>query len=341
MAKRSTKPSGRKDEPVITPLRIGALVVTAIALYLLLPSITATLSAVPKLGQLEPVWSGVSLLSEAVSFACIWWLLTLALRTRKFFAVATAQVASNALGQAVPAGAAAGATLQYRMLKGAGIDTTTTGSGMAAATAVQYATLFALPAVALPVVAGTGAAPSLVEAAWIGLGLFVAVCALLSLLLFTDWAPERVGRAIEWVLNHVRPKHPPVKTLPDRLRTQRNLIRNELGEQWRPVLCAAVGNWMFDFGALVAALAAVGSDPNPALVLLAYTASAVLRMIPITPGGLGFVEAGLTGTLALAGVDAESAVLATLQYRLVSFWLPLLSGPVAAVLYHRRFREAD
>lgn len=337
MATRNSK----KDERVVTPMRIGALVVTGIALYLLLPSITATFSAVPKLGQLAPEWSAVSLASEAISFVCVWWLLTIALRTTKWYAVATAQVASNALGQAVPAGAAAGATLQYRMLKGADIDTTTTGSGMAAATALQYASLFALPAIALPVVAGTGAAPSLIDAAWLGLGIFVVVCGLLSLLLFTDWAPEWIGRAVQWLLNHVRPKHPAVTTLPDRLRKQRNLIREELGEHWRPALAAAVGNWMFDFGALVAALAAVGSEPNPALVLLAYTASAVLRMIPITPGGLGFVEAGLTGTLALAGVGAEAAVLATLQYRLVSFWLPLLAGPFAAVLYHRRFREAD
>jgi len=333
--------NSKKDERVVTPMRIGALVVTGVALYLLLPSITATFSAVPKLGQLAPEWSAVSLASEAISFVCVWWLLTIALRTTKWYAVATAQVASNALGQAVPAGAAAGATLQYRMLKGADIDTTTTGSGMAAATALQYASLFALPAIALPVVAGTGAAPSLIDAAWLGLGIFVVVCGLLSLLLFTDWAPEWIGRAVQWLLNHVRPKHPAVTTLPDRLRKQRNLIREELGEHWRPALAAAVGNWMFDFGALVAALAAVGSEPNPALVLLAYTASAVLRMIPITPGGLGFVEAGLTGTLALAGVGAEAAVLATLQYRLVSFWLPLLAGPFAAVLYHRRFREAD
>ena len=60
-----------------------------------------------------------------------------------------------------------------------------------------------------------------------------------------------------------------------------------------------------------------------ALVLLAYSASMVLAMIPITPGGLGFVEAGLTGLLALAGVNAGDAVLATLAYRMVSFWLPL------------------
>jgi uncharacterized protein (TIRG00374 family) len=60
-------------------------------------------------------------------------------------------------------------------------------------------------------------------------------------------------------------------------------------------------------------------------------------MIPLTPGGLGFVEAGLTGTLALAGVSAEEAVLATLVFRLVSFWLPLPVGAAAAYLFRRRY----
>jgi uncharacterized protein (TIRG00374 family) len=331
----------QRDVPTITPLRVIALVVMAIALYLLLPSIIATLSQFPKLASLAPVWIGVSLVSEALSFICIWLLLAIALNTKHLFAVATAQLASNSLGQAVPAGAAAGATLQYRMLKGAGIDTTATGSGMAAATALQYASLFALPAIALPLVVGSGAATSLVDAAWIGLAAFIVLVGLLALLLFTDRAPELIGSAIQWLLNRLPGHRAHVTDLPDRLRKQRDLIRGELGEHWRPALLTAVGNWAFDYGALLAALAAVGSKPDPALVLLAYTASAVLRMIPITPGGLGFVEAGLTATLALAGVGAGEAVLATLQYRLVSFWLPLAAGPVAGLLYHRRFRESD
>ena len=99
----------------------------------------------------------------------------------------------------------------------------------------------------------------------------------------------------------------------------------------------ALGNWLFDYLALLAALAAVGSFPRPSLVLLAYSASMVLAMIPITPGGLGFVEAGLTGLLALAGVNAGDAVLATLAYRMVSFWLPLPAGGVAALLHRRRY----
>ena len=66
-----------------------------------------------------------------------------------------------------------------------------------------------------------------------------------------------------------------------------------------------MGNWLFDYLALLAALTAVGSRPRPSLVLLAYVAAALLGMIPITPGGLGFVEAGLAATLALAGVSGR------------------------------------
>lgn len=313
------------------------LVATAVALYLLFPSITSTLSAFPRLRELAPQWMAVSLASEVASFACAWLLLGVALHTSKWYAVATTQVASNALGQAVPAGAAAGAALQYRMLSGAGIEPAAAGTGMAAATALQYASLCALPAIALPVVAGSGANDRLITAAWVGLAAFVVIVALLAIALLWSRAPTLIGRAIQSLLN-LRPKHPPVTTLPKRLREQQRKIRRELGKNWAPALLGAVGNWAFDYGALVAALAAVGTRPNPALILLAYTASAVLRMIPITPGGLGFVEAGLTGTLALAGVDASGAVLATLQYRLVSYWLPLAAGPVAAVLYGRRYR---
>jgi uncharacterized protein (TIRG00374 family) len=88
---------------------------------------------------------------------------------------------------------------------------------------------------------------------------------------------------------------------------------------------------------VASALIAVGARPKPSLVLLAYGAAAVLSMIPITPGGLGFVEAGLTATLTLAGVSAEDALLATLAYRIVSYWLPLPAGLVASILFRRRY----
>ena len=99
-----------------------------------------------------------------------------------------------------------------------------------------------------------------------------------------------------------------------------------LGPKWKRALTATVGRWTFDYLTLLAALAAIGSHPRPGLVLLAFCGAQVLAQIPVTPGGLGFVEAGLTAMLALAGVSAGDAVLATFAYRLFSYWLPLPLG---------------
>jgi uncharacterized protein (TIRG00374 family) len=77
--------------------------------------------------------------------------------------------------------------------------------------------------------------------------------------------------------------------------------------------------------------------PNPSLVLLAYAVAGLLALIPITPGGLGIVEAGLSALLILAGVPGGDAVVATLAYRIISYWLPILAGPVAYFLFRWRY----
>ncbi len=114
-----------------------------------------------------------------------------------------------------------------------------------------------------------------------------------------------------------------------------------LGRRWWEALPYAAGNWLLDYSALLAALAAAGARPRASLVLLAYVVAALLGMVPITPGGLGFVEVGLVATLGLAGVGAAEATLATLAYRLVSFWMPIPAGGVAYVLYRRRYGAKD
>ena len=53
------------------------------------------------------------------------------------------------------------------------------------------------------------------------------------------------------------------------------------------------------------------------------------------------VALGYPGPFALlAHVSAPDAVLATLAYRLVSYWLPLPAGLLAATLHRRRFAPA-
>ena len=89
---------------------------------------------------------------------------------------------------------------------------------------------------------------------------------------------------------------------------------------------------------LLAALRATGAHPRPSLVLLAYSAAGIIALFPITPGGLGIVEAGLSGLLILAGrLHPSEALLATLAYRIAAYWLPLLAGPPAYILFRHRY----
>ena len=110
-----------------------------------------------------------------------------------------------------------------------------------------------------------------------------------------------------------------------------------LGRNWWQAVLLTAGRLGFDYACLLAALRATGASPRPSLVLLAYSAASLLALFPVTPGGLGVVEASLSGLLILAGVRPGSAVLATLAYRIASYWLPLLAGPPAYLLFRHRY----
>jgi uncharacterized protein (TIRG00374 family) len=167
------------------------------------------------------------------------------------------------------------------------------------------------------------------------------VLALGGALAFATDAPLRLaGRCVEWALRRGPARYRGTVGVPQRLLSQRDFIRTTLGRRWLAAVASAAGNTGFDFFALLCALRAVGAQPRPSLVVLAYLSAALLSLLPFTPGGLGFVEAGLVATLTLSGVSAGHALVATLVYRLVAFWLPIPAGGVAYVLFRRRLRAA-
>jgi uncharacterized protein (TIRG00374 family) len=315
------------------------LLVAAISFHIVTPSIVDVLGSWPRVSTVAPLWLVVIVAFEGLSFVSAIRLQRIALRTDAWFSVATSQLAGNAMTQVVPGGAAAGATLQLRMLAQSGADTATAISGFTAFSLLQTASILFLPFLTLPtILAGAPVNPGLAATAFLGIAGFVAVAALGAVLLTTDPLLKGIGRAVQASRNRILHKRAPMTGLPARLIRERNSVREVLGERWREALLATACRLGFDFLALFAALAAVGGLPRPSLVLLAYTAASLLAMIPITPGGLGLVEAGLTGALALAGVNPAQAVLATLLYRLASYWLPILAGPIAYTLFRRRYR---
>ena len=319
--------------------RLIFLALAGLGLYIVWPSLISVFSSWPRLRDLDPWWFLGMFLLEVGSFACAWVLLRVALHSGEWFRIAASQIAGNAVSRVLPGGAATGAAVQFQMLVGSGgMDATRVATGLTVSTLMSTAVLFALPLLTAPVMIWGAPVPrQLRSAAFLGIGVAVLMIGAGAVLLTTERPLRVIGRMTERILNLVRRKRPPVRDLPERLVLERDLVRDHLGSRWLVAVLAAAGNRLLDFGALLAALLALGVRPRPSLVLLAYVVSAVLGTIPITPGGLGFVEAGLTATLVLAGVPAADAAIATLAYRLVSYWLPLPAGLLAYGLYRHRY----
>jgi uncharacterized protein (TIRG00374 family) len=314
------------------------LAIAGVSLYLFAPALLEVFGAYDRLGDFNPLWWVAMVALQVGSYACMWLVQKLAMRAEHLGPVISSQLASNAFGRVVPGGVAAAGAMQYAMLVRAGVPTGRAASGMTASSLLVFGILLALPVLALPaILSGSPVDPGLAQAAVIGAVVFVALFAVGAAAMLWDRPLVMIARAAQSIRNRVRRRRAPISGLPQRLLRERDEVRRALGRRWWQALLLAAGRWVLDYLTLLAALTAVHTDPHPAAVLLAYCAAQFLGTLPLTPGGLGFVEAGLTGALALAGVPASAAVVATLGYRLVSFWLPIPAGAVAAIVHRRRY----
>ena len=321
--------------------RVVLVVIGGLTIYLVLPRITDVLASFPRLSTLNWFWFAAAIVAQLAHFGCDFALQRMALRTHGWFAVITAQLAGNAITNVLPAGAAAGAAVQYRMLATSGIATDTAVGGLTAFSLLGIGGLLALPIFTLPAILfGAPVRTGLAEAAYIGIGGFVLFAGLGVYVLADDRPLAWLGRAVQRLHNAAFRHRRPVEGLDGRLVSEQATIRTVLGQKWRAAVLLLAGRLGFDFLCLLFALRATGSHPRPSLVLLAYAVAGVIGLVPITPGGLGIIEASLSALLVLAGVGVGDALLATLTYRVASYWLPLLAGPAAYLVFRRRYGAA-
>ena len=311
------------------------LVVTGVSLYLVAPTLLETLGSWASLQQIGLYWFPVMAVLQGASLACLWELQRLALRMRAWRPVIASQLAGNALAKVAPGGGAIGAALQYRMLVQAGVRQAEAVSALTAVNLLMFAIVLALPVFAIPALIRGSVSRSLIEATVVGLLVFLVVAGVAAVCLALDGPLAWVGRTVQRARNRLRRGSPPTTGFPI------GCCASATASWPRSARAGSAPCWRRSAGGRSTTPRCwprwprSARHPRPGLVLLAFCAAQMLAQIPLTPGGLGFVEAGLTATLALAGVGAGDAVLATFAYRLFSYWLPLPLGLVGVGLQRR------
>ncbi len=245
-----------------------------------------------------------------------------------------------AVSNGVPAGGALGLGLQYAQLTSyKTTPTAATASIGATGTWSVFVTLF-LPVTGVVALSASGdAAGSYVKAAVLGVIALVVVVGLFALILKSEKNAVRIGKVADSIINwciHLfkKDKNVDVST---QIMTLRTDIVDLVKRRWHVITIAQISVSWAQFAILYAALVGVSGSAGTIPLLTAYGCWAVSQLgilIPLTPGGLGTVDAVLIGLLTTMGVDNGAATAADLVWR-ASSYIPQICIGLICIFYWR------
>ena len=311
-------------------------VVTAVGVVSVMSQVPSVDSIAELLAAADPGWLLAAVMAEivaVVAFAMIQRRLVVDLGgalTRRASVELT--LTSGAISMALPAGTAFGAGYTYRRLRRTGLRPADIGVTMVASAGILTGTLLVMYVLL--------ATPTLLDSlsgvigrhhTWV---LVLAITLLTLALVRARRSRERPRRRREG------PDRPPPVTPLQRvasaLRRQAadcsTAALSFTGGSWRSTTGWAAARWSADFVTLIAATYAVGASVDLVALAGLYLGIQALRQIPLTPGGIGVIEAALLAGLVTAGAAAAPAAAAVVIYRVLTFWLVLPAGGLAALL---------
>lgn len=313
-------------------LRLTGLLVVVIVVieYLVLPQLVSARQDVHLLRSAQPELLLIALGLEALSLASYSLLSQGSLRPHAptYGVLLRIDLTGLGLSHVIPGGGATAAALRYRLLLRAGVPNDGVIAGTALQTAVSWLALVSVFVVGIllslpkafnePVYLGAG------ELALALMVVFVSLGAVLS---------RRTEGAVMFVHRLGR------RLSVARLAAVENAVTglagkiSSLGDN-KPLLLRtiawALGNWVLDALCLWCCLRAYGFTDQLGPLLAIYGAVSLLAMLPLTPGGIGIVEAVLIPALVSVGAEASIALMGVLTWRLIEYWLPI---PIALGTY--------
>lgn len=272
--------------------------------------------------EARPWWLIVAVLLQAATYSAQGEIFRIVAREAKTpVSVSTAYKLSLAklfVDQALPSGGISGTAVIARGLERYGVPRGVVMAGVVVDTASYYAAYVLSLAAALAVTIVEGHASELVIAASV-LFSFFGLAVTLAVLVLSGRREGAVTRAFARV--------PLVENALELLRVaEPRFARN-------PRLLVEATAFQLAIGILDAAtvwvlILSLGVRASPTGVFASFMISSLLRTVGVIPGGLGTFEAASIITLKLAGVSVPVALSATLLFRGLSFWIPMVPGLV-------------
>ncbi|MBA2437849.1 MAG: UPF0104 family protein [Acidimicrobiia bacterium] len=249
---------------------------------------------------------------------------------------------ATSLANTVPAGAAVGVGVVYRMYTSWGFAPSAVTLSLLVSGIWNNLAKVAMPVVALGLLALQGdASVALVTASLVGVVVLVGTIGSFAVALRSDRLARRVASAVEGGVSRIRRlvRRGPVTGWAERASTFRTETIDLLGRRWLALTASTVVSHLSLFAVLMVALRHVGvsaAEVSTAEVLGAFAFVRLISALPVTPGGLGVVELGLTAALVVAGGNEEPVVAGVLVYRALTYLLPIPLGALTYLWWRRR-----
>jgi uncharacterized protein (TIRG00374 family) len=307
-----------------------------------MPQIGSYSAAGTALGHMTPAAVGVLAVS-VVTYLALYGLPFMAAVPRlRFWQGQQVNQAAFTIGNGLPAGGAVGLGVQYGMLAGYGVDQTA-GTAAVAAIAV-WSTLITLGVPVLGIgamqLSGHGSRGYLVPSA-LALAALLTTVGGFALAMRRESVAAGLARLGNRILGPFARRFQKGRQLdlaPGFLRFRTDLV-DLVRRRWALITAAQLGVIGAQFAVLYCSLRGVEGWPSagtPMLVVFGAFAIAQLGlMVPLTPGGLGTVDAALITLLVSQGVPAGQATAADLVWRAASFVPQILLGGAALVAWSR------
>jgi len=327
-------------------LGVVGLAVIVLIFWKVIPQIGSYEDALTALQEMTPfalVLIGVSVIVYLIAYGFPFMAATPKL---KYWPSQQVNQAAFAISNGVPAGGAFGLAVQYAMLATYKVPGTVATSAI---TAVGLWSMFV--SLGLPVlgVAALSASGGDLEYAWVapvGFAILLTIIVMLVLIVRSERLAQAVGRLGNKVIGPLRGRISALRDLDlvapiTKFRTD---MHDLLAHRWHVITIAQLAVIMTQFLIFYVALRGIQGWDEPGTSAIAafgaFATAQIMLMVPITPGGLGTVDALIIALLQSVGVSAGDATAADLVWRAASYVPQIIIGIIALITWFKKANQA-